>query len=96
VVSGRDPTYAELLQALRGEPQAAGLLYDRYALRLVRYLEQQGASEDIALDATREAFARLIVHRRRVHPGADGSVWPWLAVTGRNLLRVLTAVLSSP
>jgi RNA polymerase sigma-70 factor (ECF subfamily) len=86
-VSGREPTDADLLQALRREPQAAGLLYDRYALRLVRYLQQQGASEDIALDATQETFARLIVNRRRVRPGADGSVWPWLIATSRNLLR---------
>jgi RNA polymerase sigma factor (sigma-70 family) len=86
-VSGPDPADAELLKALRREPQAVGALYDRYALRLVRYLQRDGASEDIALDAAQEVFARLIVNRRRVRPGADGSIWPWLAVTGRNLLR---------
>jgi RNA polymerase sigma-70 factor (ECF subfamily) len=63
------------------------LVYDRYALRLVRYLREQGASEDVALDAVQEAFARLIVHRRRVRLAEDRSLWPWLAVTGRNLLR---------
>lgn len=63
------------------------MLYDRYAQRLARYLQQEGASEDIALDAVQEVFARLIVHRRRVRPGADGSIWPWLVATGRNLLR---------
>lgn len=78
---------ARLLQALRREPEAVGVLYDRYAERLVRYLRLEGASEDIALDAVQEVFARLIVHRGRVRPGADGSVWPWLVVTGRNLLR---------
>ena len=82
-----DPTDADLLQALRSDPQAVGVLYDRYALRLVRYLQREGASEDIALDAAQEVFARLLVHRRRVRPGAGGSIWPWLAVTGRNLLR---------
>lgn len=82
-----DPSDAELLQVLRRETDAVGVLYDRYALRLVRYLGQEGASEGIALDVVQEVFARLIVHRRRVRPGADGSVWPWLAVTGRNLLR---------
>jgi RNA polymerase sigma-70 factor (ECF subfamily) len=76
-----------MLHALRREPEAAGLVYDRYALRLVRYLQQQGASEEAALDATQETFARLIVHRRRVSLADDGSLWPWLAVTGRNLLR---------
>lgn len=77
----------DLLQALRREPQAVGFVYDRYALRLVRYLQQQGASEDAALDATQEVFARLIVHRRRVRVADDGSLWPWLAVSGRNLVR---------
>lgn len=82
-----DRSDAELLRALRREAATVSVLYDRYALRLVRYLRQEGATEDIALDAVQEVFARLIVHRSRVRPGADGSIWPWLAVTGRNLLR---------
>lgn len=84
---GHDSTDGDLLKAVRREPQAVGLVYDRYALRLVRYLQQRGASEDVALDAVQEVFARLIVHRRRVRLADDGSLWPWLAVTGRNLLR---------
>jgi RNA polymerase sigma-70 factor (ECF subfamily) len=87
VVSGEDSVDGDLLQALRREPQAVGPVYDRYASRLVRYLQQQGASEDVALDAVQEAFARLIVHRSLVRLADDGSLWPWLAVTGRNLLR---------
>jgi RNA polymerase sigma factor (sigma-70 family) len=87
VVSGQDPTDAELLQALRRDPHAVGALYDRYASQLVRYLQQHGAREDVALDATQETFARLIVHSRRVRPSSDGTIWPWLAVSGRNLLR---------
>jgi DNA-directed RNA polymerase specialized sigma24 family protein len=63
------------------------LVYDRYALCFVRYLQQQGASEDVALDATQEVFVRLIVHRRQVRLADDGSLWPWLAVSGRNLVR---------
>jgi RNA polymerase sigma-70 factor (ECF subfamily) len=87
VVSGEGSADGDLLQALRRDPEAVGLVYDRYALRLVRYLQQQGATEDAALDAVQEAFARLIVHRRHVRLADDGSLWPWLAVTGRNLLR---------
>jgi RNA polymerase sigma factor (sigma-70 family) len=87
VVSDQDPTDGELLQALRRDPHAVGALYDRYASRLVRYLQHHGAREDVALDATQEMFARLIVHGRRVRPSSDGTIWPWLAVSGRNLLR---------
>lgn len=87
MVSGQDPTDAELLQTLRRDPHAVGALYDRYASRLIRYLQQHGAREDVALDATQEMFARLIVHGRRVRPSSDGTIWPWLAVSGRNLLR---------
>jgi RNA polymerase sigma factor (sigma-70 family) len=87
MVSGESTSDRDLLLALRREPEAAGLVYDRYALRIVGYLQQQGASEDVALDATQEVFARLIVQRSRVRLADDGSLWPWLAVTGRNLLR---------
>lgn len=87
MVSDQDPTDAELVETLRRDPEAVGLLYDRYALRLVRYLQQQGAREDLALDATQEMFARLIVQGRRVRPSSDGTIWPWLAVSARNLLR---------
>lgn len=86
-MTGLDPSDAELLQILRHDPQAVGVLYDRHALRLVGYLRRQGASEETALDAMQETFARLVVQRRRVRPATDGSVWPWLAVCGRNLLR---------
>lgn len=87
MVSSEGSSDGDLLQAFRRDPQAVGLVYDRYALRLVRYLQQQGASEDAALDATQEVFARLIVHLGRVRLAADGSLWPWLAVSGRNLVR---------
>ena len=82
-----DRSDAELLQALRREAEAVGVLYDRYAVRLVRYLQREGASEEVALDAAQEVFARLLVRRRRIRIGAEESLWPWLAVTGRNLLR---------
>lgn len=86
-MAGHDPTDGELLHALRRDALAAGVLYDRYALRLVRYLQQQGADEQTAFDAVQETFARLVVYRRHVEPGADGTIRPWLAVVGRNLVR---------
>lgn len=82
-----DTSDTELLRRLRHEPQLVGVLYDRYSHRLVAYLQRGGALDEVALDATQETFARLLVHRRRVRTADDGSVWPWLAVTGRNLVR---------
>lgn len=82
-----EPADAELLQRMRHEPQAVALLHDRHARRLVAYLQHQGATEEAALDAAQETFARLIVRHRRARTADDGSLWPWLAVTGRNLVR---------
>lgn len=82
-----DLTDGELLQALRRDAQVVGALFDRYAARLVSYLLQHGADEQSALDAVQETFARLVVHRRQVRPGPDGTVWPWIAVVGRHLIR---------
>jgi RNA polymerase sigma factor (sigma-70 family) len=87
VLSESDASDRELLREIRRDPDAVGVVYDRYALRLVRYLQQQGVTEEVALDAAQEVFARLIVRRRAVRVGGDGSLWPWLAVTGRNLIR---------
>lgn len=86
-MSGLDATDGELLRALRRDSQAAGVLYDRYARRLVDYLQKHGADEQAALDATQEVFALLILQRHPPHPGMDGTVWAWLAVVGRNLVR---------
>ena len=82
-----NPSDAELLRGLRREPALVGLVYDRYARRLVGYLQQAGATEQAALDATQETFARLIVHRKRADVASDGTLWPWLAVTGRHVVR---------
>jgi RNA polymerase sigma-70 factor, ECF subfamily len=86
-VSDLEPADAELLQAMGREPQAIALLHDRHARRLVAYLQRHGATDEAALDAAQETFARLIVRHRRVRVADDGSLWPWLAVTARNLVR---------
>jgi len=86
-VTSPEASDGELLRALRRDPQVVGAIYDRYALRLVRYLERAGASADASFDATQETFARIVVGQRRVRLADDGTLWPWLAVTGRNLVR---------
>lgn len=78
---------AALVRRLRDRPEAAGELYDRYADRLVGYLASLGVGRDVALDAAHETFARMLVHRHRLGVANDGTVWPWLVVTGRNVVR---------
>jgi RNA polymerase sigma factor (sigma-70 family) len=74
------------LQRLRRDPDAICLIYDRYVLRLVRFLQAEGASPEVAWDAAQETFARLLGSRRRsIQPPVVA--WPWLTATGRNLLR---------
>ena len=77
---------AEALARLRTDPEAAGVLYDRHICRLVHTLARQCGDEQVALDAAQETFARLLTSRRTVQASADGSAWPWLAVTGRNII----------
>jgi RNA polymerase sigma factor (sigma-70 family) len=86
-VTDPEPADAELLERMRHDPQAVALLHDRHARRLVVYLQRQGATDEAALDAAQETFARLITRHRRVRTAEDGSLWPWLAVIARNLVR---------
>jgi RNA polymerase sigma factor (sigma-70 family) len=63
------------------------VLYDRYVVRLVQFLESCGATRETAWDAAQETFAKLLLQRRECRVSSDGSLWPWLSVSARNLLR---------
>ncbi len=77
----------DALGRLANDPDAICFIYDRYVGRLVRFLEREGATREVAWDATQETFARLLAGSRRRSVRAPESAWPWLAATGRNLLR---------
>jgi RNA polymerase sigma-70 factor (ECF subfamily) len=72
---------------LRSDPDAICALYDRYIVRLVRFLGATGATPEAAWDAAQETFARLLERGYRGRLAPDGTAWPWLSVTARNLLR---------
>jgi RNA polymerase sigma factor (sigma-70 family) len=80
-------TDAQALEALRRDPDAICALYDRHLVELVGFLRGAGATQEMAWDVAQETFARLLARGFRGRLAPDGSAWPWLAVTSRNLLR---------
>jgi RNA polymerase sigma-70 factor (ECF subfamily) len=86
---GGSETEAEraALRRLRRDPDAICVIYDRYVLQLVRFLQTEGASPEIAWDAAQETFARLLAGSRRRSIQTPVAAWPWLTTTGKNLLR---------
>jgi RNA polymerase sigma-70 factor, ECF subfamily len=77
---------AEAVARIGSDPEAAGVLYDRYVRKLIVVLARQSGNPEVALDAAQETFARLLASKRPVRVNAEGSLWPWLVVTGRNLV----------
>jgi RNA polymerase sigma factor (sigma-70 family) len=78
---------AQALKAVRRDPEAICVLYDRYVVELVGFLRRAGATREVAWDVVQETFARLLARGFRGRLAHDDSAWPWLAVTSRNLLR---------
>jgi RNA polymerase sigma factor (sigma-70 family) len=70
-----------------GSSQAFGLLFDRYAPLLRRWLRAESRSGDVAADLLAETFAQAWAGRASVRLGGDESAWPWLFGIARNLLR---------
>lgn len=77
---------AEALRALRRDPDAIVVLYDRYVARLVADVARSSGNRELAFDVAQETFARLLEQGHRVRLRADGSAWPWLSTVARNLL----------
>jgi RNA polymerase sigma-70 factor (ECF subfamily) len=75
---------AELLRS--ADPAAFRELYDRYSVRIHRFLLGRTRDEDAALDLTAEAFAQAWLSRTRFHDLAAGSAAPWLYAIARHVL----------
>jgi len=77
---------ADLLAALRREPALMGLLYERHAPDVHRYLARRagGAAAD---DLLADVFVAALAARKRVVPHESGSALPWLYGIARNILR---------
>ena len=81
---GMVPDDDELLAVrARTETESFGVLYERHAIAVYRYLRARGAAPDQAEELTAITFERALRAIGRFQPGRGG-VRPWLLTIARN------------
>lgn len=85
--TGRDEVLWRV--AVEGDGEAFGILFDRHRDRLFRHVVRLAESRQDAEDVVATSFLELWRRRRDVRL-VNGSVLPWLLVTGTNVSRNLT------
>jgi DNA-directed RNA polymerase specialized sigma24 family protein len=78
------PSDAEVIGRSLGEPEAFGLIYDRHAPTLLRFLGRRAGAK-IAEGVLGELF-RIAFERRKTFDASRASALPWLYGIGSNLL----------
>jgi RNA polymerase sigma-70 factor (ECF subfamily) len=78
------PSDAELIGRSLGEPEAFGLIYDRHAATLLRFLGRRAGAR-VAEGLVGEVF-RIAFERRKAFDASRTSALPWLYGIGANLL----------
>jgi RNA polymerase sigma-70 factor (ECF subfamily) len=78
------PSDAEVIGRSLGEPEAFGLIYDRHAATLLRFLGRR-AGATVAEGLVGELF-RIAFERRKMFDASRASALPWLYGIGSNLL----------
>ena len=78
------PSDAEVIGRSLDEPEAFGLVYDRHAPTLLRFLGRR-AGADVAEGLCGELF-RIAFERRKTFDPSRASALPWLYGIGSNLL----------
>jgi RNA polymerase sigma-70 factor (ECF subfamily) len=78
------PSDAEVIGRSLGEPEAFGLIYDRHATTVLRFLGRRTGAR-VAEGLVGELF-RVAFERRKTFDGSRGSALPWLYGIGSNLL----------
>jgi RNA polymerase sigma-70 factor (ECF subfamily) len=81
------PTDLELLRAAEHRPEDFGVLFDRHARPLGRWILRQGVPAPEATELVSELFARAWAGRRRVKDERGGELGPWLHGIAANLVR---------
>jgi RNA polymerase sigma factor (sigma-70 family) len=77
---------SELLADLPRQPELMGVLYDRHARGVFRYLARR-AGPEVAEDLVSEVFVAALSASSRVAAHDSGSALPWLYGIGLNVLR---------
>ncbi len=78
------PSDAEVIGRSLGEPEAFGLIYDRHAAALLRFLGRRVGGK-VAEGLVGELF-RIAFERRRTFDASRASALPWLYGIGANVL----------
>jgi RNA polymerase sigma factor (sigma-70 family) len=78
------PSDAEVIGRSVGDPEAFGLIYDRHAATLLRFLGRRAGAR-VAETLVGELF-RVAFERRNTFDPSRGSALPWLYGIGANLL----------
>src|SRR5215472_11635280 len=78
------PSDAEVIGRSLGEPEAFGLIYDRHAAPLLRFLGRRVGAK-VADGLVGELF-RIAFERRKTFDASRASALPWLYGIGSNLL----------
>jgi RNA polymerase sigma-70 factor (ECF subfamily) len=76
----------ELLVLARTRPDVLGVVYERHAPAVFRYLARR-IGPPVAEDLLGEVFAAAVTARLRVQPHPSGSALPWLYGIAGNVLR---------
>jgi len=80
----RSPSDAEVIGRSLGEPEAFGVIYDRHAPALLRFLGRRVGAR-IAEELVGELF-RIAFERRKTFDASRASSLPWLYGIGSNVL----------
>ncbi len=78
------PSDAEVIRRSLAEPEAFGLIYDRHAATLLRFLGRRAGAK-VAEGLVGELF-RIAFERRKTFDASRASALPWLYGIGSNLL----------
>jgi RNA polymerase sigma factor (sigma-70 family) len=78
------PSDAEVIGRSQVEPEAFGVIYDRHAATLLRFLGRRAGAK-VAEGLVGELF-RIAFERRKAFDASRGNTLPWLYGIGSNLL----------